>query len=227
MRHTTWKHPEACLAVFLSDVPRTHTHFFLRLPEFAVRAHRRIYGSPSPCAPCLAGAHSSGDRAAPTMTRVEDGREMNALPENRYIWGGPVNAARSTGRESFLFFFFSFCFKGPSSSSRVASVWRGGGAKKKKKKRKEKLFCMQSTGRMKSGIYFSTLSSSDLANAACFCLKEEACVCVGRGRNFSLPLSLFSTLTVFLVCLPCKMFWAPREAESGWCRLGVVVVVVV
>lgn len=178
LRHTTWKHPQAWLAVFLSDVPRTHTHFFLTPPGFAVRAYRRLYGSPSPCAPCLAGALSSGDRAAPTMTRVEDGREMNALPENRHIWGGPVNAARSTGKESF-FFFFSFSFKGPSSSSRVASVWRGGGAKKKKS-----CFACSLQGAWSLGYIFPPCPAATL-QMLLVSVWGKKCACVWGGGGIS------------------------------------------
>ena len=162
MRHTTWKHPEVCLAVFLSDVPRTHTHFFLRLPEFAVRAHRRIYGSPSPCAPCLAGAHSSGDRAAPTMTRVEDGREMNALPENRYIWGGPVNAARSTGRESFFFFFFPFASRGRALPPVLLRCEEAEEQKKKKRKEKKSCFACSLQGAWSLGYIFPPCPAATL-----------------------------------------------------------------
>ena len=213
LRHTAWKHPDAWLAVLFSGVPHARTHFFLRLPEFAVRAYRRLYGSPSPCAPRLAGAHSSTDRAAPTMTRVEDGREMNALPENRHIWGGPVNAARSTGKESFFLpllllqgaeLFLPCCF-----------------GVNRRRSREKKLFCMQPTGRMKSGIYFSTLSSSDLAMLLVSVWRKK-CACGEKGRNFSLPLSLFSALSVFF-CVCVFVFRARCFERQGRLRAAGVV----
>ena len=193
LRHTAWKHPDAWLAVLFSGAPHARTHFFLRLPEFAVRAYRRLYGSPSPCAPRLAGAHSSTDRAAPTMTRVEDGREMNALPENRHIWGGPVNAARSTGKESFFLpllllqgaeLFLPCCF----------------GVNRRRSREKKAVLHAAYRAHEVWDIFFHPVQQRP-RNAARFCLKEE--VCVWREGEEFLPssLTLFSIICFFFVCV--------------------------
>lgn len=53
-----------------------------RQANSSVRTYPRLYGTPSLCAPCLAGAH--GDPATTTTTtRVEDGRRREVSPTTR------------------------------------------------------------------------------------------------------------------------------------------------